>query len=185
MIHRSQRIITMLKHPLGLSLAVVAALLLTANCAWGLGEILGQSKEELKLKYDVTVHDPANGQVGVEFTLTDEGRLKPLDSIDLMIPKEDGSGTYDLSVPLAMRQTNGKQVARFNLKKDWAARAEIWFTTYHFDGKQLVMTRYHHVIPVARYMNNPPAKDAKPAAAPAGEPAADAPARPAAKAKGE
>lgn len=153
------------KRLFGWSLVLLAGLVLSANSAWGLGEILGQTKEQLKLKYDVVVHDPNNGQVMVEFTLADEGRLKPLDTVELAIPKQDGSGTYDLTLPLAMREENGKRVARFHLKNQWAARAEIWLTTYWFDGKQLVMTRYHHVIPVAKYMQKPRAVG-EPAAAP-------------------
>ena len=151
---------------LRLSVVILAALLLTTDPTWGIGFILGQSKEELKLKYDVIVHDPANGQVAVEFVLADEGRLKPLDAVELMIPRDDGSGFYDLTLPLALREAERKRVVRFNLKEEWAARAEIWLTTYWFDGKQLVMERNHHVIPVVNYMKHQPAPDAKPADAP-------------------
>jgi hypothetical protein len=170
----------MLMRNLRLSLMVLAALVLTADRARALGEILGQTKEELKLQYDVTVHDHGNGRVTIEFTLADEGRLKPVDAVDLEIPApvaKDGSQVPDLAVSMELKTSNdGKRVARFEIRKDWAERAQIWLTTNWFDGKQLVMTRYHYVIPVARYLNNAPAAGApaKPAAAAAGEPPAGA-----------
>ena len=165
---------------LRLSLMVLAAFLLSADRAWAMGEILGETKEELKLQYDVMVHDHGNGRVTVEFTLADEGRLKPVDGVELDIPaqeKEKGGGySMDLAVPMELKKSNdGKRVARFEIRKDWAERAQIWLTTNWFDGKQLVMTRYHYVIPVAKYLNNAPAAAAQPAAAPAAEPPAAAP----------
>jgi hypothetical protein len=119
--------------------------------------------------------------VTVEFTLADEGRLKPVDAVELEIPApvaKDGSQVPDLAVPMELKQSNdGKRVARFEIRKDWAERAQIWLTTNWFDGKQLVMTRYHYMIPVARYLKDGAAAPApaKPAAAAAGEPAAGEP----------
>jgi len=163
----------MLMRTLPLSLIVLAALVLTAERAWGMGEILGQTKEELKLKYDVSVQDHGTGRVTVVLTLADEGRLKPLDAVELYIPMESGSGSVDLAVALATTKADGKQVARVHLKKEWAERAQIWLTTTTFDGKQLVMTRYHHVIPFAKYVKD--AAAAKPAAKPAPAPTAAEP----------
>jgi hypothetical protein len=45
-----------------LSLMLLVALLVTADRVWALGEILGQTTEELKLKCDVSVHDPSSDQ---------------------------------------------------------------------------------------------------------------------------
>ena len=142
---------------LGLGCMAVVALLSLADRAWGMGEILGQTKEELKLKYEVVVHELAGGRVTVEFTLADAGRLKPLDGVELMVParEKDASGGYsmDLVVPVELKAgKDGKWVARIQLTRELAGRAEIWLTTYWFDGKQAVMTRYHHVIPVASYL---------------------------------
>lgn len=137
------------------TLMLLAVVLLATKSALGMGEILGQSKDELKLKYDVVVHDPANGQVSVEFTLTDEGRLKPLYGVELAIPRDDGSGSFDLTAPLDMREVNGKRSVFFNLKTEWAQRGQIWLNTRNFDGKPLVMTHYHHIISLASYMNKP------------------------------
>lgn len=147
---------------LRLTFMLLMALLPTANRAWALGEVLGQTKDELKLKYDVAVHDHGDSRLTVEFTLADEGRLKPLDAVELNIPgqeKDKGGGwPTDLAVSLEMARTaDGKRVARIELRKEWAERAAIWLTTTTFDGKRLATTRYHHVIPIALYMKNPPA----------------------------
>ena len=56
---------------------VVAGLGLMADRAWGLGEILGETKEQLKLQYDLVVHDHGNGRATVEFTLAE---VKTLDA---------------------------------------------------------------------------------------------------------
>src|SRR5439155_26883103 len=84
----AERNAAMLMRTMRLSLMVLAALLLTAGQAWGIGEVLGQTKEELKLKYDVAVEqhvfdERGTGRVTVTLTLADEGRLKPLDEVQL------------------------------------------------------------------------------------------------------
>jgi hypothetical protein len=154
-------------------LLVVVALLSLAGLAWGMGEILGQTKEELKLGYGVVVRDlGGTGRVSIEFTLTDEGRLKPLDGVELMVPAREtdkaGGHFMDLVVPVELKLENGKRVARVQLTRELAERAEIWLTTHTFDGKQLVMTRYHHVIPVGPYLKAAAGGVVKPAQEPGG-----------------
>lgn len=162
------------------SLMVMAAVVLTGGAAWGMGFILGQTKEELKLKYDVAVQDHGTGRVTVVFTLSDEGRLKPLDEIQFVVPgqekNKDGGRWMDLVVSLDMVKTDGgKRVGRVHIRKDLAERAEIWLNTHTMDGKMDPLTRLHHVIAVGRYMKNAPAAGAKPVAAAAAEPPAAAP----------
>lgn len=152
-------------------LAAVALLATSAGPTRGMGEILGQTKEELKLGYEVVVHDHGNGRATFEFTLADDGRLKPIVAVELSVPAEqkDKNGGYamDLSVTLELKPTTeGKRVARFEMRKDWAERAEVWLTTNTFDGKPLVMTRYHHLIPLAKYLKAAPAVPATPSPAP-------------------
>jgi hypothetical protein len=176
----TERNVAMLMRNLRWSLMVLAVLVLTADRAWALGFILGETKEELKLQYDVTVDDHGNGRMTVVFTLADEGRLKPVDAVELSIPAQeknkDGGYSSDLSVPMELQKSSdGKRVARFEIRKDWAERAEIWLTTNSFDGKPLVTTRYHYMIPVAKSLKTPPAATAQPAGAPAAAPAAAAP----------
>ena len=87
---------------------VFAAIILAANLAWAMGFLLGETKEQLKLKYDVSLVDHDTGRVTVKLTIVDQGRLKPLDAVELVVPSKeknkDGSSYFDLSVELAMRE---------------------------------------------------------------------------------
>ncbi len=147
----------------GASWLILAALSLTAVEAVGMGEILGQAKEQHGLKYDVTVYDHGTGRVTVTIKIADEGRMAPLKSVELHIPSDDtfkdGGHMADLVLSIATTKENGKVVARVHLRKDWAQRAKIWLSSLHFDGKRLpfLTTSVSHIIPVAKYMTNTPA----------------------------
>jgi len=144
---------------LGLCLA------LFQKSAWALGLELGETKEELKLKYDVTVQDHGTGRVTIVLTLADEGRLGPLRSVDLGIPgknKEADGGYYmDLSISLAPRKEDGKQVFRAHMAKDLAERASFSLITDHLDGKELALTWYYHSIPLAKLVKEAGEKKAE------------------------
>jgi hypothetical protein len=145
-------------------LILFAAIVLPAGLAWAMGEQLGQTKEQLKLKYDVSVKDHGTGRVSVTVTIADQGRLNPLNSVDLVIPTEEAykankagrgySGHVDLSVALATREEDGKQVVRVHLLREWAERAQIQFRTSSVDGKKEALTWYYHTIPIAEYLKN-------------------------------
>jgi hypothetical protein len=159
----------------------LAALLVTHERAWGIGFILGETKEELKLEYDLSVHDHGTGRVTVVFTLADEGRLAPLDEVQLTIPaeeqNEDGGHWMDLVVSIGMVKTEGgKYVGRVHLRKEWAERAEIRLNTHTMDGQMDPLTRLHHAIRVAEHMKEATAEAEKPAAPPATDQPAAAPA---------
>lgn len=147
----------------------LAALLLRSGTAWGIGFVLGETREELKLEYDVAVQDHGTGRVTVVLTLIDEGRLGPLDVVELAIPgqekNKDGGRWMDLVVPIDMTEAEGgKRVGRVHLLKEWAERAEIRLNTHTLDGKRDPLTRLHHVIPVAAFLKASPATE--PAVAP-------------------
>lgn len=133
-------------------LGIVLLLAIPASCVWALGFELGQSKEELELKYDVSVYDHDTGRVTITFTLEDAGKLKPITSIDLSIPSDekhaDGGTKSDLTVSIATRDEGKKQVGRIHIRKDWAERAEIQIKTRHLDGKEEPLTWYYHAIPL-------------------------------------
>ena len=133
-------------------ISVIAALVIPASFALGVGFQLGESKDKLQLEYDLSVYDHDTARVTVTFSLEDEGRLKPIDSIDLSIPSQEKhtSGGYksDLTISMATRKEGNKQVARVHIRKDWAARAEIQLKTGHLDGKQEPLTWYYHSIPL-------------------------------------
>ncbi len=144
----------MFMRTLRLSLMVLAALVLAAGAAWAMGFQLGETKEQLRLKYDVSSVDHGTGRVTVNLTIADEGRLKPLDSVDLVIPSNDGTGFVDLSLPLATRKVGGKLLASVHLKRELADRAEIQLRTSTLDGKKEALTWWYHVIPIAKYIKN-------------------------------
>jgi hypothetical protein len=146
------------------SLALFAAIILPPSLAWAMGEQLGETKEQLKLKYDVSVTDHGTGRVTVTLTIADQGRLKPLTSVDLVIETEEAykaskagrgySGYVDLSVALATREEDGKQVVRVHLLRELAERAQIQLKTSTLDGKSEPLTWYYHIIPIAKYLKN-------------------------------
>lgn len=80
----------------------------------------------------------------------------------------------DLVVSLDMQKSDdGKRTARIHLNKELAERAQIWLTTSSFDGKRQPLTRFHHIIPIADYLQSSNKAPAKPdAAEPAGAPPA-------------
>lgn len=134
---------------------------------WGIGFILGATKDELKLKYDLEVQDHGTGRVTIVFTLADEGRLTPLDAVLLVIPEEgkqaDGSKSVDLSVSIDMSETdNGKRIGRIHILKSLAERAEISLDTHKLDGKVEPLTHYHHRIRISEYLKNTASKETAP-----------------------
>jgi hypothetical protein len=132
---------------------VFVALVMPATLAWALGFQLGETKEQLKLDYEVSVTDHGTGRVTVNLTIRDEGRLKPLDrGVDLVIPSQDGTGYVDLSLSMDRRKVDGKQVMSVHLKRELAERAEIQLKTGTLDGKQSPRTWYYHVIPLAEHL---------------------------------
>ena len=151
-------------------LLVAAVSFWTAGRAWGIGFYLRQTKDELRLKYDVAVEEHSfggtpTGRITVVFTLADEGRLKPLDEVQLVVPgqekNKDGGRWMDLVVSIDMTKTDGGQrVGRVHILKELAERAEIQLNTHTMDGKQDPLTRLHHVIPIAKYLKNAPGEAA-------------------------
>ena len=147
-----------------LGVGVIAGI---AGQAWGLDFGLGETKEELKLKYDIAVEehtfDGANtGRVTVVLTLADEGRLKPLDGVQLDIlgqeKNKDGSNWMDLVLLIDMRKVDdGKRIGRVHIRKDLAERAVIRLNTRTLDGKTMNLTGgMYHVIPIAKYLKAAP-----------------------------
>ena len=137
------------------------AFLASACAIWAEGRVTEEtkeSKEKLKLQYDVAVHDNGNGRVTVTFTLADEGRLKPITGIYLYIPAEkaekDGGRYADLWLSLATRVADGKQVATFELRRDWAQRAEIQLMSRTLDGKLQDLGSDLYTIHVAKYLDS-------------------------------
>jgi hypothetical protein len=148
---------------IGRALVITAVAFLTAAPRAGaIGFILGESKQQLKLKYDVDVAQVVIDERGtvlvtVVLTLADEGRLKPLDDVQLVIPSKrpskDGGYGADLVVSIDMKQgADGKRVGRVQFLKELAERAEIQLNTHTMDGKLDPMTRLHHIIRISEHL---------------------------------
>ena len=135
-----------------LSLIVGLATLLPAKQTRAEGLGLGETKEELKLDYEVEMKEHKTGRVTLTLTIADEGRLKPLTSVALVIGNTDGTNYVDLSVALKPREVDGKQQYRVHIHESLAKRAEISLRTGHLDGKQEKATWYFHDIPLAKQM---------------------------------
>ena len=135
--------------PRTLPLLALATSLLGANVAWGLGHELSETKEQLKLEYEMSVTDHGTGRVTINLTIASAGRLGPLDGVSLQIPSQDGTGYSDLSVALERREADGKQLYHAHLRKDWADRGAIHLKTHTLDGKSSPRTWYYHAIPIA------------------------------------
>ncbi len=148
-----------------LVLAILILALAVPGLAWALGFELGQTKEELKLKYDISVTDHKTERVTIVLKIEDYGRLKPVYAVDLSIPAKeshDGKGHYmDLVVSMAHRKEDGKEVYRAHMLRELAKRASIQLKTGHLDGKQSPRTWYYHSIPIGKYVKKVPGKDLK------------------------
>ncbi len=152
-------------------LLVVAAVVLMAERSWAIRQGLGPSKDEWGLKYEVAVQDADSDTLTVEFTLTDEGRLKPIYSLDLVAFSKQtdpqGGRSYDLNVPIELKKTDdGKRVGQVQFRKDLADRAKIRIITLTLDGKRQPSGGVFYDIPIQKYLKNAPV--ASPLATPPG-----------------
>ncbi len=150
----------------------VAAIVLMADRCWAIRYPLPPSRDEYGLKYDVSVEDAGNGMLNVVFTLSDEGRLKPLYSIDLVAfskqTDREGGRAYDVMEPIKLHKTeDGRRVGQVQLPKQHVDRAKIRLITLTVDGKRQPSGGAIHDIPIAKYLNRGPA-----VASPLGPPSA-------------
>jgi len=136
-----------------LSLFAFVAVVLTVQDADALGFKLGETKEQLKLDYEVSATDHGTGRVTLVLTIADPGRMGPLTGVQLEVQRKEGTGYVDLSVALDMEQRDdGSLVVRAHLSKDLAERAEFQLRTLTIDGKQQPLTWYYYSIPFADYL---------------------------------
>ncbi|WP_417393523.1 hypothetical protein [Gimesia sp.] len=142
------RLITMLFGLLGL--------LLTVHDAWAIEFEIGQSKEELGLKYELSVVDHGTGRVTIELEIADAGKLKPINSISLYIPAEGKTGRPDLMVSLATTTVDGKIQVRAHMKKELAERAQLQLKTTSDPrtGKPTPLTGYYFSIHVTEFIRD-------------------------------
>jgi hypothetical protein len=160
---------------LATSMLVVAAIVLMSDRSWAIYYGLGPSKDEWKLKYDVAVHEADRGKVTVVFTLADEGRLKPIYSIDLVVfskqTDSQGGRSYDVKAPIELKPTeDGKRVGQVQIPKEFADRAKIRIITHMVDGKRQPSGGAYYDIPIAKYLTKDPAAGSPAVASPLAPP---------------
>jgi hypothetical protein len=140
---------------------VVAAIALMSDRSLAIRQGLGPSKDEWGLKYDVAVHDADGDNLTVVFTLADEGRLKPIYSIDLVAfskqTDSQGGRSYDVMEPIKLKPADdGKRVGQAQIRKEFVDRAKIRIITLTLDGKRQPSGGVFYDIPIAKYLKNAP-----------------------------
>lgn len=141
---------------------VVAVILLTSARSWAIYDVLGPSKDEWGLKYDVRVNDAGGETVTVVFTLADEGRLKPLTTIELYAfnpqTDEQGGHSYDVKETIELKLTkDGRRVGQVQMRKEFLDHAKIRILTKMVDGRQQRIGFADYEIPIRKFLNKPPA----------------------------
>ncbi len=142
-----------MKPQLALPVTLVALFTFTVP-AFGLGHELGQSKEELGLKYNFKATEHESGRVSVQLTVQDMGKLKELQSIQLVVPSDDGTGYFDLVVTLETTKSAGEVHARAHMSGALAKRAAIRLVTNvnPNDGRKYRRSWYYHNIEVKKHI---------------------------------
>ncbi len=146
---------------LATGMLALAAIVLMADRCWAIRQGLGPSRDEWQLKYDVTVEDADSETLTVVFTLADEGRLKPIYSIDAVAfskqTDRQGGRSYDLNEPIKLQPTkDGERTGRVQIPKRLIDRAKIRIITLTLDGKRQPSGGVFYDIPIAKYLHKTP-----------------------------
>jgi hypothetical protein len=143
---------------LAAGLLAVAVIVMMSESSWAIRFGLPPSKDEWSLKYDVEVHDADSDKVTVVFTLADEGRLKPIYSIDLVAfskqTDSQGGHAYDVMEPIELKLTkDGRRVGQAQMRKQYVDRAKIRIITLTVDGKRQPSGGVFYDIPIGKYVD--------------------------------
>jgi hypothetical protein len=143
------------------AMLVVAVILFMSDRSWAVYYGLGPSKDEWGLKYDVAVNDAGGDKVNVEFTLADEGRLKPFYTLEVIAfskqPDEEGRFSYDVKEKIELKPTkDGKRVGVVQMRKDCLDRAKIRILTDYVDGKEQTAGLAYYTILVSKFVDKAP-----------------------------
>jgi hypothetical protein len=125
---------------LATAMLVVAVILLTSGRSWAIYNVLGPSKDEWGVKYDVQVKDTGRDTVTVVFTLDDEGRLKPFYSVEVIAMNKEtdsqGGHGYDVKKKIVLKPTeDGRRVGQVQVRKEFLDHAQIRILTERLDGQ--------------------------------------------------
>lgn len=140
---------------------IIAVGLMTSN-SWAHWYQLGPSKDEWGLKYDGDVDAANGGLVAVQFTIADQGRLKPIHSVFVMaFSNPDRTGTNLVRSAIGMKPTeDGKLTGRVEVRKEFVDRAVIRIFALTVDGRSQMEgpaagARYYD-IPLKKFLKKAP-----------------------------
>jgi hypothetical protein len=141
---------------LATSVLVIAAVVLVPSFSWAVYYPLGPSKDEWGLKYDVEVNAADGDKLNVNFTLADQGRLKPIYSATVIAfsnPNSDGSRSYLVKAQIDLKPNkDGKLTGQTQIGKEFADRAMIRILTLTVDGRRYTSASYYD-IPIKKFLN--------------------------------
>jgi hypothetical protein len=140
----------------------VATVLLVAQTSWAIRQGLTSNPADWNLDYDVQVEELDSDNLLVEFTVADEGRLKPFYSIDLVSfskqTDNQGGRAYDMNEPIKLAPAaDGKRVGKVQVPRRFADRAKIRIISLHVDGKRQPSGGVFFDIPIIKHWKNAPA----------------------------
>lgn len=148
--------------PRATGLLVVIAVVLMTSRSWAHWYALGPSKDEWGLKYDGRVDAADGGKLIVRFTIADQGKLKPVDSVFVMaFSNPDRTGTNLVKAQIKMKPTeDGKLSGQVEIGKEFADRAVIRIFSLTVDGRSQMAgptagARYYDV-PLKKYLKKAP-----------------------------
>ena len=137
-------------------LLVGIAVMAVGGLAWAAGIPLMETKEQLGLAYELSA--PAkDGSVTVTLTVTDFGKLEPLQAVILAIPggPKDG-GRFDVYLPMATKCEGGKLTAWAQLSRELAERATVQLVPENPPDGGQVYGWVFHPIPVREHIKDAP-----------------------------
>lgn len=139
-----------------ISLTVFAAITLLTSAASAVFYPLPASKDDWGMKYDVKLGAAGAQHVNVVFTLADEGRLKPIQSLTLVAMRQVSPGTYayDVKLPIELKTTaDGRRVGQLQIRREFLDKAMIRVLTFSVDGKRQTAGAALYNISLNRFMN--------------------------------
>ncbi len=151
---------------LATGLLTVATLVLMSERCWAVFHQLPPSKDEWGLKYDVQLTAVEGNTLNVDFTLLDEGRLKPVYSYTViaMSKQTDSQGgrSYDVKAPIELKATkDGKRAGQVRIGKEFVDRAVIRILTQRVDGRPQTAGAAYYDIPLKKYLHQTTAAAAR------------------------
>lgn len=138
------------------SLSVVAVIALVPSNSGAVHFPLGPSKNDWGLKYDVQVSAAGADKVNIVFTLTDEGRLKPIHSITVVALRSVGGNSfaYDVKTTIPLQSTpDGKRSGQVQIPKKFADGALFRILTLTVDGRRQTAGAALYDIPLQKFLN--------------------------------